>query len=206
MVLAVPDLPLPVVGLLLEVQHDLFDLGGELSIPGHTILGPNHIIRLEQALDGFNDELPPLREFILPAGSRNRRLVIWRAPLPGAPNDGMDAEGDGDGGRGTAPISEPAADLLFVLARVLVRHERGSEVLWRTIGAVADCATSPLRYGQSNFAPGSSLRPAAMSLCRHARRIKSIAGQERRDHRTERTVLGILVACGPCPSSSMPIE
>ena len=69
MVLAAPDLPVPVTGLLLEVQHDLFDLGGELSIPGHTILGPAHITRLEQALDGFNDKLPPLREFILPSGA-----------------------------------------------------------------------------------------------------------------------------------------
>ncbi len=87
-VLAVPALPAAVTGLLLEVQHDLFDLGGELSIPGHTILGPDHITRLEQALDGFNDALPPLREFILPAADLQPPPAIWRAPLPGGPSGG----------------------------------------------------------------------------------------------------------------------
>jgi cob(I)alamin adenosyltransferase len=132
LVLAVPDLPLQVTGVLLEVQHDLFDLGGELSIPGHTILGPDHITRLEQALDGFNDKLPPLREFILPSGgpataachlaraiARRAERRVWTLTR-------------------TQTVAEVLpqylnrlSDLLFVLARVLVRHERGSEVLWR---------------------------------------------------------------------------
>ena len=132
MVLAVADLPVPVIGLLHEVQHDLFDLGGELSIPGHTILGADHITRLEQALDGFNDHLPPLREFILPSGgpataachlaraiARRAERRVWQLSR-------------------TEPVAEALpqylnrlSDLLFVLARVLVRHERGSEVLWR---------------------------------------------------------------------------
>jgi cob(I)alamin adenosyltransferase len=131
-VLAVPDLPVPVMGLLHEVQHDLFDLGGELSIPGHIILGAAHIARLEQALDGFNEHLPPLREFILPSGgpataachlaraiARRAERRVWQLSR-------------------TEPLAETLpqylnrlSDLLFVLARVLVRHERGSEVLWR---------------------------------------------------------------------------
>jgi cob(I)alamin adenosyltransferase len=131
-VLAVPDLPLPVIGLLLEVQHDLFDLGGELSIPGHSILEPAHITRLEQALDGFNDPLPPLKEFILPSGgpataachlaraiARRAERRVWtlsrtQTVAPTLPQ-----------------YLNRLSDLLFVLARVLVRHERGSEVLWR---------------------------------------------------------------------------
>ena len=68
LVLAVPDLPIPVIGLLHEVQHDLFDLGGELCIPGHRMIDAAHIERLETELDGFNDALPPLKEFILPGG------------------------------------------------------------------------------------------------------------------------------------------
>ncbi|HTV78266.1 MAG TPA: cob(I)yrinic acid a,c-diamide adenosyltransferase [Steroidobacteraceae bacterium] len=134
LVLAVPDLPLPAIGLLQEIQHDLFDLGGELSIPGHSILDGAHITRLEEALDGFNEQLPPLREFILPSGgpataachlaraiARRAERRVWTL---------FRAEG--------ATVAEilprylnRLSDLLFVLARVLVRHERGSEVLWR---------------------------------------------------------------------------
>jgi len=132
LILAVPDLPLPVIGLLNEVQHDLFDLGGELSIPGHTIISPAHMTRLEQALDGFNDQLPALQEFILPSGgpataathlaraiARRAERRVWSLSRTE-----------------TVAVSVPGylnrlSDLLFVLARVLVRHERGSEVLWR---------------------------------------------------------------------------
>ena len=132
LVLAVPDLPLPVIGVLHEVQHDLFDLGGELSIPGHSILGPDHITRLELALDGFNEHLPPLKDFILPSGgpataachlaraiARRAERRVWTLART----------------QTVAPILPQylnrLSDLLFVLARVLVRHERGSEVLWR---------------------------------------------------------------------------
>ncbi len=132
LVLAVPDLPLPVIAVLHEVQHDLFDLGGELSIPGHTILGAAHIARLEQALDGFNDHLPPLREFILPSGgaataachlaraiARRAERRLWQLSRTEALAEAL------------PQYLNRLSDLLFVLARVLVRHERGSEVLWR---------------------------------------------------------------------------
>ena len=66
--LAVPDLPDEVSTCLTEVQHELFDMGGELCIPGHTAITAAHVSRLENALDGFNDTLPPLKEFILPGG------------------------------------------------------------------------------------------------------------------------------------------
>jgi cob(I)alamin adenosyltransferase len=134
LVLAVPDLPLPVIGLLHEVQHDLFDLGGELSIPGHTMLGLAHITRLEVALDGFNDPLPPLREFILPSGgpataachlaraiARRAERRVWT----------LFRTESGTVAEILPQYLNRLSDLLFVLARVLVRHERGSEVLWR---------------------------------------------------------------------------
>ena len=66
--LAVPGLPPAVVDCLTEVQHELFDLGGELCIPGHRVIQASHVARLETSLDGFNDSLPPLKEFILPGG------------------------------------------------------------------------------------------------------------------------------------------
>ncbi|MEP7243582.1 MAG: ATP:cob(I)alamin adenosyltransferase, partial [Gammaproteobacteria bacterium] len=62
--LAVPALPANIVTCLVEVQHELFDLGGELCIPGHRVIKAEHVTRLEQSLDSFNDTLPPLKEFI----------------------------------------------------------------------------------------------------------------------------------------------
>jgi cob(I)alamin adenosyltransferase len=66
--LAVPELPRAVTACLLEVQHELFDMGGELCIPGHTAISAAQVTRLEQELDAFNDALPALKEFILPGG------------------------------------------------------------------------------------------------------------------------------------------
>ena len=60
----------PIRMALTRVQHDLFDLGGELCIPGHAMLKPGRIAQMEQTLDELNDPLPPLKEFILPGGSR----------------------------------------------------------------------------------------------------------------------------------------
>jgi cob(I)alamin adenosyltransferase len=131
-VLAVAGLPAPAVGCLTEIQHDLFDLGGELCIPGTRRITPAHVERLEAALDGFNESLPPLKEFILPgggpaaAGCHVARTVCRRAERRCWALARMEA---------VAPDSlkylNRLSDLLFVLARVLARHESGSEVLWR---------------------------------------------------------------------------
>src|SRR5919108_6221326 len=64
------DVPAEVSALLLEVQHDLFDLGGEISIPGHTLLGEAQVERLEATIEAWNAELPRLKEFVLPGGTR----------------------------------------------------------------------------------------------------------------------------------------
>jgi len=66
--LATPGIPPAVSTSLTEVQHELFDLGGELCIPGHRAIKAEHVARLEKSLDEFNDALPPLKEFILPGG------------------------------------------------------------------------------------------------------------------------------------------
>lgn len=130
--LAVPDLPRNIVECLVEVQHELFDLGGELCIPGHRIIQATHVTRLEEALDGFNDALPPLKEFILPGGgpaaaachlaraiARRAERRVWTL----ARTDTVAPE--------VLHYLNRLSDLLFVLARVLARHERGAEVLWR---------------------------------------------------------------------------
>lgn len=130
--LAVPGLPADITERLVEIQHELFDMGGELCIPGHHVITAEHVTRLEQALDGFNDPLPPLKEFILPGGGpaaaachlartvarrAERRVLTLSRGEPVSPE--------------VLKYLNRLSDLLFVLARVLARQECGSEVLWR---------------------------------------------------------------------------
>jgi cob(I)alamin adenosyltransferase len=132
MVLAVAGLPDAVKRCLTDVQHDLFDLGGELCIPGNTMVTAGHTLRLETELDGFNDDLPPLAEFVLPGGGPGAaachlaRTVCRRAErlcwsLAREETVAPDA----------LTYLNRLSDLLFVVARVLARHESGGEVLWR---------------------------------------------------------------------------
>ena len=131
-VLSTAALPAQIVTCLTEVQHDLFDLGGELCIPGHLMIGAAHVERLETELDGFNEALPPLKEFILPAGGpaasacHVARAVCRRAERRCwalARVESVSPE--------ALKYLNRLSDLLFVLARVLARHEHGSEVVWR---------------------------------------------------------------------------
>ena len=132
LVLSVPGLPAAVTECLTEVQHDLFDLGAELCIPGHRVITDADVTRLETTLDGFNDALPALKEFILPGGGpaaaacHLARTVVRRAERRVLSLARLEA---------VAPqvvcYLNRLSDLLFVLARVLARHERGSEVLWK---------------------------------------------------------------------------
>jgi cob(I)alamin adenosyltransferase len=130
--LAVPELPEAVAQCLTEVQHELFDLGGELCIPGHHVITAAHVTRLEKTLDDFNDTLPPLKEFILPGGGpaaaacHLARTIARRAERRAwtlAKAENVSAE--------VTKYLNRLSDLLFVMARVLARHERGVEVLWR---------------------------------------------------------------------------
>ncbi len=130
--LAVPGLPPDVTHCLTRIQHELFDMGGELCIPGHTAIGAAQVARLEQELDAFNDALPALKEFILPGGgpaaaachlartvARRAERRVWALHR----TEPVGAE--------VAKYLNRLSDLLFVVARVLARHENGTEVLWR---------------------------------------------------------------------------
>lgn len=130
--LALQGLPEKVCGCLTEVQHELFDMGGELCIPGHRAIVAQQVSRLEQELDDFNDALPPLKEFILPGGgpgaaachvaravARRAERRVWTL----ARTETLNPE--------VMKYLNRLSDLLFVLARVLARHENGTEVLWR---------------------------------------------------------------------------
>jgi len=133
-ILAVPGIPADVRDLLTAVQHELFDLGGELCIPGHRAIEASHVLALEQALDGFNERLPPLKEFILPGGGPAAAAChLARAICRRAERRAWTLA------RVATVEPEPLqylnrlSDLLFVLARVLARHESGSEVLWKHV-------------------------------------------------------------------------
>jgi cob(I)alamin adenosyltransferase len=113
------ELPDAARSCLLDVQHDLFDLGGELSVPGHTLLSDAHVARLERTIDAFNAELPPLKDFILPGGTRAAALVhVARAAVESLPAH-------------LEHYLNRLSDLLFVLARALNRHAGRGDVLWQ---------------------------------------------------------------------------
>ncbi|HEY3047869.1 MAG TPA: cob(I)yrinic acid a,c-diamide adenosyltransferase [Polaromonas sp.] len=132
-VLLCEELPAGVRELLVEVQHQLFNLGGELSIPGYELIKAEAVAQLDAALQEHNAQLPRLAEFILPAGSRAAslahvcRTVARRAeravvalgkvePLKDAPRQYLNR----------------LSDLLFVLARVLNRMNGGDDVYWKS--------------------------------------------------------------------------
>lgn len=126
------ELPDPVRELLVTVQHQLFDLGGELCIPGHAAISDADISRLEQQLDLFNAELPPLKDFILPGGGMAgaqchlARTICRRAERETITLSRVEAVRPQAIG-----YLNRLSDLLFVLARVLARSSGHGEVIWK---------------------------------------------------------------------------
>jgi len=127
------DLPASCQRILSDVQHHLFDLGSELCVPGYEVLGEAHVQWLEAELDALNADLPFLKEFILPGGSvaagtcHLARTVCRRA----------EREVVTLGRETTLPACSASylnrlSDLLFVMARVILRHEGQTEVLWES--------------------------------------------------------------------------
>ena len=128
-------LPPEVREALVAIQHDLFDLGGEIAVPGHTSLTQRQIARLEDTLEGWNRNLPPLKEFILPGGARPAALAhLARTVCRRAERSLVTlakTEGEGETVSDSARIYlNRLSDLLFVLGRVLNRAAGGSDVLW----------------------------------------------------------------------------
>jgi len=116
---------------LVGVQHDLFELGGELSIPGHERIAPAHVARLEQLLDHYNADLPPLKDFILPGGSRTASLChLARAVCRRAERQLVAGASSEHFGTYAIQYLNRLSDLLFVLSRVINRRDGHADVLW----------------------------------------------------------------------------
>jgi cob(I)alamin adenosyltransferase len=132
MVLAAEGVGEDVREALVQVQHDLFDLGGELCIPGMAMVEDADVARLERVLDGFNDPLPPLKDFILPGGGMAAACChLARTVCRRAEREVVALARVEEVRPQAARYLNRLSDLLFVLARVLARGSGHGEVLWQ---------------------------------------------------------------------------
>ena len=131
-VLLAEELPADLRAALAPVQQDLLDLGGELSIPGHALLKPGRIEALEKHLEAWNKPLAPLKEFILPGGSRAAAAAHLARTVCRRAERSVVALGRAEAvGERTRQYLNRLSDLLFVLGRTLNRAGRRGDVLWR---------------------------------------------------------------------------
>ena len=118
--------------LLETVQHRLFDLGGELAMPGSELLNAAHTVSLEQALDRHNMTLPPLEEFVLPGGNEAAaRCHVARSVCRRSERELLRLSRAETVNSASITYLNRLSDLLFVLARTLARRDGGKEVTWR---------------------------------------------------------------------------
>jgi len=120
--------------ILQFVQHRLFDIGGELSIPGHTMITEQNIEQLEVWIDEMNDPLPPLKEFILPGGSKAAAVShLARTVCRRAERSVIQLAEEQEGQVQTHRIAylNRLSDLLFVLSRQLNREQNVTDIFWQ---------------------------------------------------------------------------
>jgi cob(I)alamin adenosyltransferase len=132
LLLSEPGLPPEIGTPLTRIQHELFEIGAELSLPGYVQITAEHVASLERDLDLLNDELPPLEEFVLPGGTRAAAVCHLARTVC------RRAERSAWAARKLTPLNPELlrylnrlSDLLFVMARWLARRNGGQEVLWR---------------------------------------------------------------------------
>lgn len=131
LVLASDDLPQDVEDCLTRIQHQLFDLGGELSMPGTSIITAASVQGLERTLDDFNADLPPLKDFILPGGTLGAATChVARTVCRRAERRICTLARDEDVNGNSVKYLNRLSDLLFVIARVLNRQAGEEEPLW----------------------------------------------------------------------------
>jgi len=126
------DVPQGTREALLQVQHDLFDLGGEVCIPGHTMISAAHVERLEALTETQNTGMPPLKEFILPGGTRAAAVAHVARTVCRRAERSLVALGRTETVNAAArQYLNRLSDLLFVLGRTLNRDAGHGDVLWR---------------------------------------------------------------------------
>jgi cob(I)alamin adenosyltransferase len=145
-VLLAEPLPDDVRELLVTVQHELFNLGGELSIPGYELLKAHAVQRLDEALAHYNANLPRLKEFILPAGTRSAALAhVGRTVARRAERSLVALAAEDRVNEAPRQYLNRLSDLLFVLARVLNRANLdglgGDDVYWQSQRLAKDAST-----------------------------------------------------------------
>jgi len=132
LVLCNASVPDDIRQFLTDVQHDLFELGGELCIPGHAAVQDSFVTRLEQNLDQLNEDLPPLKDFVLPGGGQAAAACHLARTITRRAERRVVSLADAESVRTeTVRYLNRLSDLLFVVARVLARAESGQEVLWK---------------------------------------------------------------------------
>lgn len=132
LLLASDDLPTDVEDCLTRIQHQLFDLGGELSMPGTSIITAAAVGGLENTLDEFNADLPPLRDFVLPGGVVSAATChVARTVCRRAERRVCTLAREEDVNEHSLRYLNRLSDLLFVIARVLNREAGQAEPLWK---------------------------------------------------------------------------
>jgi cob(I)alamin adenosyltransferase len=131
-VLLAEELPADIRVALLQIQNDLFDLGGALALPTQDTFPQNKIIWLDEQIAHYNADLLPLREFILPGGSRAGALChVARTVARRAERDLVVLSQSNTVPQQALPYLNRLSDLLFVLSRCITRAASASETLWR---------------------------------------------------------------------------
>ena len=136
-VLLCEDMPDSIRTVLVEIQHQLFNLGGELSIPGYELLKADAVLALDEALETYHGQLPKLEEFILPAGTRAASLAHVCRTVARRAERALVALGNEEALKETPrQYLNRLSDLMFVLARALNRHRTdgsvGDDVYWKS--------------------------------------------------------------------------
>lgn len=132
LILATPDLDADVRECLTRIQHRLFDLGGELCMPGHTVITADAVTALEEALDGLNAELPPLKDFVLPGGTPAAAAChVARSVCRRAERRVLSLSRSETVNQQALIYLNRLSDLLFVISRALNRKAGQAEPLWQ---------------------------------------------------------------------------
>ncbi len=127
------DLPTDITECLARIQHDLFDMGAELAVPGYEVLTTEHVLFLEQKIQHYNAELPPLKEFILPGGSKAAALAHMARTVARRAERSVITLNQTEAGLSlhSTHYLNRLSDLCFVLARQLNKVLGQTDVLWQ---------------------------------------------------------------------------